>query len=177
MSQQLRGMQAKASGDAFENKLSFTNKQYEKIGWAAIFRSGTKSRAFRKGDGSIGFAAVPSFPDYIGTLAGGQTIAYDAKSTGDKYSWNLTKKRIHQQEDLGRLAIMGALCFFMIEARLKGVVYLLRIDGYDPKKAGVKWSSFQENENDGKILEVKEKGGMYDYLTVVHNYWQREGAL
>lgn len=165
------GIKSLGAGKSFETYLDFLHGEYRKRGLAHIEYTGTRSRAVKTKGGMIKFISSPSMPDYVGVLAGGRAIVFDAKTTQNKYTWSLHRDRIHQRDTLSRWSEFGAVAFFMVERRPANSLYLLRIppDQFDPVHPPPKitWSKVHE---DVLIVEADNIGN-YDYLPIISRFW------
>lgn len=123
-----RGPNANAAiGRSLEELLDWQHREYERLGRAVVFYNGTRARARRGRDGQVHFVAGASLPDYSGVLAGGQAIAFDAKTTADPDGWSWRRGGLHQRDTLSRLAAVGCIAFVLIECRPRRKVYLVRV--------------------------------------------------
>jgi hypothetical protein len=128
-------------------------------------------------------------PDYSGTLAGGISIHFDAKTMNDTVGWRLPKKNLHQYEDLLEQARMGAIAFFLVECRSAAAVYLLRVHPEIPVVNGrpeimfagipvADWRLEKHADHRCKhqaittpVFCVPAVDGTYDWLTAVERFW------
>lgn len=113
---QYQGMVNREQGDAFEDFLTAACEYYASVYAAEIEKTPEPTRQLGAKDESGRFSACyekKAQPDYKGTLAGGRSIVFEAKST--------TRERMEQQyvteeqsKRLNRHDALGALCFVVI---------------------------------------------------------------
>lgn len=173
------GRRSLSAGKAFEDYLDFIHNWYNSHNRAFIEYTGTRSRAITDRDGQVRFVAAKSMPDYVGVIAPmGRAIVFDAKTTQNKYSWQLKKDKVHQRDTLSRWAARGAIAFFLIERRPQNKLYLLRVEPNqfypaDPPPK-IKWSDYRGrlNADGADVLKVEaEHMTNHDYLAAVCKFW------
>jgi hypothetical protein len=174
-SRSLGGRRAVAAGKGLEAVLEVLHSRYESEGRAVLLYTGTRSRAVKRG-GQLAFVAGPSLPDYVGTVAGGMGVAFDAKSSAEA-SWYLPATRVHQYHVLQRLSKLGGLSFFLVECRRSNLVYLVRVLPSPYFVMGPPRLNFQDTALDPflyplpVIVAAPEMGTPVDWLEAVGRYW------
>jgi len=174
----LAGARAQGEGAAFEQLLETIHAQYLAQGRAAIYKNATASRYV--GGGNI--ITEQSRPDFSGTLKGGVSIHFDSKSMSDVCGWRLSKKQMHQYQDLLNQSAMGAIAFFLVENRIQKAVYFLRVHPSIPCADGqpeIKFSLSIPVFDGRRKLDANiplfcmqaDAGGVYDWLTAVESVW------
>ena len=122
---QLLGKIAKARGKQFESRIDDSFAYYAQKGFAIIEKTPEPMRPIKSlGEGR--FVAIfekQAQPDYKGTLAGGQAVVFEAKSTATD---RITQDRVteDQAEHLTRCAELGGLAFVLCQFA-SGQVYKL----------------------------------------------------
>ena len=122
---QLQGRIAKAQGARFEDKLQASFDWYAAQGLAAVEKTPEPLRVARNlGNGKfLAFYEKKAQPDYKGTVRGGRTVNFEAKSTAtDRVMQDRVTKG--QQEYLQNQQQLGALCYVIIGFS-SGAVYRL----------------------------------------------------
>ena len=122
---QLLGKIAKARGKQFESRIDDSFAYYAQKGFAIIEKTPEPMRPIKSlGEGR--FVAIfekQAQPDYKGTLAGGQVVVFEAKSTATD---RIIQDRVteDQAERLSRCAKLGGLAFVLCQFA-SGQVYKL----------------------------------------------------
>lgn len=103
-------------GQAFEQLLNFTNRQYERAGIALINKRPTPIKATKtKGTRVLaGYFEEKSTVDYDGVYRG-RAIYFEAKSTRERTRFDLANISQHQIDHLEKAERNGGICFFLIE--------------------------------------------------------------
>lgn len=117
------GNNPRQEGAKFEADLALLHSRYYANGLASVYHNLTCGRFVGPGK----FIVEPSRPDYSGTLAGGVSVHFDAKTMGDVRGWRLSRDRLHQYDDLLMQSEMGALAFFLVECRPIKCAFILRV--------------------------------------------------
>jgi penicillin-binding protein-related factor A (putative recombinase) len=170
---------SQAQGRNFEDVLEWVHHEYLLKNRAAIYHNHVAGRFVAKGV----FVPDPgkARPDYSGTLAGGISVHFDAKTLGDMVGWRLSADRLHQYEMLLDQAKMGAIAFFLVECRPMQAVFLLRVHPSIPvvdDRPEIFFDSRTPAVNGPDCrpgipafcLEVGA-GGSYDWLSAVEWIW------
>lgn len=116
------GTEARDHGQRFEAWLRSQHELAEREGIAHVRHVGPP--VAHTGPGGSRLVVVGHGPaDYQGTLAGGRSVAVEAKSRDRR----LSRAEIpeHQQADLTRVAELGGLALLVIELREHGAVYAI----------------------------------------------------
>ena len=111
---QLLGKIAKARGKQFESRIDDSFAYYAQKGFAIIEKTPEPMRPIKRLEGGR-FVAIfekQAQPDYKGTLAGGQAVVFEAKSTATD---RITQDRVteDQAERLTRCAKLGGMAFVL----------------------------------------------------------------
>ena len=160
-------------GKGLENLLNFAHVNYfNRNTDVLVDHNGTRGH-FINYRGRPKFLPHPSksAPDYYGCI-GGQFIAFDAKSTRNKTTWNLHTKSYHQWTKLLQWSRAGALCWFAVEQRLQDVLWLVSVDFKTYNEADPPRIRF---DNPGDALAVPLDGGWYDWLPTYRMMVKGEG--
>ena len=103
-------------GRTFEEMIELTNAQYRAQGVAVIEKMETKWQVIRQGKQIVNaFPVKKSTVDFMGIMAGGPAVAFEAKSTENKTSFPLKNIEQHQMDFLGDFQQLGGAAFFLIE--------------------------------------------------------------
>lgn len=103
-----RGRKAQRHGRQFEVMIETANKHYRTQLLAFVDHYGPKTHFVKRG---VVRAAGKGPPDYVGFMAGGQAVAFEAKSYGCSKSHTL-KERMHQFEALQEMQRIALTPFF-----------------------------------------------------------------
>lgn len=178
---------SQAYGKAFEEVLEYVHAAYLRQGRAAIYHNQIAGRFVSQGL----FVPDPgkARPDFSGTLAGGISVHFDAKTMADTCGWRLPKESLHQYDELLEQAKMGAVTFFLIECRASEIICLLRVDPTIPVVDGrpeimfadvpvADWRMEKHADRRCKhkaitnpVFCVPAVDGTYDWLTAVERFW------
>lgn len=97
-------------GAAWELQLGIWNEQYRRAGKAFLFRC---HPGVNQINGRLTYASKGP-PDFVGCLAGGRTIVFDAKEvSGPRFSFNNLKP--HQADAFDNVVKLGGLAFLAIQ--------------------------------------------------------------
>ena len=108
-------------GADFEDELKTTHEDYQRRSLAVITKH--EVRKVRRRDGTVIYAQK-SVSDFTGVLAGGQFVAFDAKSLRrPARTWKPDARQLHQLAYLLLVQSIGGLAFYLVrngldEARL-----------------------------------------------------------
>ena len=188
------GSAPQVEGQTFEELLDWIHKGYLARGRAAIYHNKVAGKFIRQGQ----FIPDPALarPDYSGTLAGGISVHFDAKTMADTCGWRLPKESLHQYEELLEQARMGAVAFFLVECRLSETVYLLRVHpevpiGEDGRPGLIfadvpvaDWRLEKHADHRCKHRAITNPAfcvpavdGTYDWLTAVERFWLSRSTI
>ena len=122
---QLLGKIAKARGKQFESRIDDSFAYYAQKGFAIIEKTPEPMRPIKRlaGGRFVAIFEKQAQPDYKGTLAGGQAVMFEAKSTATD---RITQDRVteDQAERLSRCVTLGGLAFVLCQFA-SGQVYKL----------------------------------------------------
>jgi recombination protein U len=118
-------------GRFFEEYLQHLHTRYREQGRARIDFIPTPTRP-RNGRNGVTWVPVrKGIVDFVGVLAGGRFVAFDAKSTRNTRSWRVKTSRrspcndtTHQWEYLSEVHALGGLAFYLIYAEKLDRVYI-----------------------------------------------------
>jgi recombination protein U len=112
------GSNAQAAGAAFEGYLDDYHDILRARGVADVRKIPTPVQVVKRyQDGSSRGYERSSTVDYSGTLAGGLSVCFDAKSTADERRVYWRSVKDHQLEYLTAHAELGAIAFVLVECR------------------------------------------------------------
>jgi len=118
---QMIGRRSKASGEAFERRLSNACKFYLQNGWAHIEKTPEPMKPLGKADRFGRFLACftkQAQPDFKGALCDGSCIIFDAKHTEkDRIQQNVITET--QWETFDKYEAMGAKCYVVLSIGMK----------------------------------------------------------
>src|SRR3989304_10603234 len=99
---------SRRAGQSLEDALNFAHSLYLNRGRVGVRHNEIRGRFRSRGGGQAEFTPSPAkgAPDYYGCIDG-RMIAFDAKSTGNKKTWMLDGRRVHQYLDLCEIAGAG----------------------------------------------------------------------
>lgn len=150
---QLLGMQARAKGKNFEERLDRSFSYYRGTGFADIEKTPEPMKVIRRMDGGKFVACFEkkAQPDYKGLIKGGREILMEAKYTDDE---KLLQNRVGelQTEYLSRHQELGARCFVVCGFR-SGKVYKVPWNVWLTMKS--RFGRKYITEQDIKIYEVQ----------------------
>lgn len=120
---QAKGAMNRAQGLGFERLIDLSCDYYRKKGVANIEKTPEPMKPISSGGKNGRFTAVYTSraqPDYKGTLNGGRSVVFEAKSTQERM---IKRERVTaaQQEALEMHHRLGALCFVLVS--MAGVCY------------------------------------------------------
>lgn len=108
-------------GNALELLIEIASRHYRMKRLARLDKAATPTKNIR---GRLVYAEK-STVDFYGTVKGGRSVYFDAKSTRNKTSFPLKNIKDHQTDFLQEQAELGAAVFFLIEfAEQKEFYYL-----------------------------------------------------
>ena len=118
-------------GRLFEQYLQHLHVRYREQGRARIDFIPTPTRA-RNGRGGVEWVVVrKGIVDFVGLLAGGRFVAFDAKSTRNSRSWRVkvssrspANDTSHQWEYLAEVYALGGLAFYLVYAEALDRVFV-----------------------------------------------------
>ena len=168
------------AGQSLEDLLDFAHSLYWNRERVWVRHNEIRGRFRSRGGGQAEFTPSPAkgAPDYYGCIDG-RMIAFDAKSTGNKKTWMLDGRRVHQYLDLCEIAVAGGVCWFAVEYRLSQTLYLLRVQPPFPETAfmqSVPKLDFLNDKLPAHTLVVAYEEGYYDWLKAVRSEWLAKGA-
>jgi len=163
------------AGQSLEDLLDFAHLLYLNRGEAWVKHNEIRGRFRSRGGGKAEFTPSPAkgAPDYYGCVDG-RMIAFDAKSTGNKKTWMLDGRRVHQYLDLCEIAVAGGVCWFAVEHRLSQILYLARVQPPFPDTEfmqRVPKLDFSRDVLPSNVITVAYEEGYYDWLSVVRANW------
>lgn len=126
------GRLAKQRGQWFEKDIELANAEYRKLGIALVERVhppvAGPPNAMR---------IVKAGPlDFMGTLAGGLSIFFDAKTREDPASFAYDSRDQHQIETLVAAKRMGAVAFLLIADSSRDIAYVVSGDALEMLRRG-----------------------------------------
>jgi len=163
------------AGQSLEDLLDFAHSLYWNRERVWVRHNEIRGRFRSRGGGQAEFTPSPAkgAPDYYGCIDG-RMIAFDAKSTGNKKTWMLDGRRVHQYLDLCEIAVAGGVCWFAVEYRLSQTLYLLRVNlpfADTAFGAIVPKLDFSRDVQPSNVITVAYQEGYYDWLSVVRANW------
>jgi recombination protein U len=153
-------------GRFFEEYLQHLHTRYREQGRARIDLIPTPTRP-RNGRNGVTWAPVQKgIVDFVGILAGGRFVAFDAKSTRNTRSWRVKASRrspgndtTHQWEYLSEVQALGGLAFYLIYAEMLDQVFVVLM----PFLIG-------ESQHFSDLIEVaKDENGWWDWLSTLEH--------
>lgn len=168
----VRGLQSKRAGEYFENMIGASLRWYEDQGVACIEKTPEPIRQLRAPNRQGQFLACytkAGQPDFKGTLAGGQSVVFEAKHTeGDQIKYSrLTSEQI---EKLSKHHALGAMAFILVSFGLQ--------DFYR-----IPWPVWRDMETIYGRKHIKQPeleqyrvqyiGGVLKLLDIIENYKRR----
>ena len=163
------------SGQSLEDALNFAHSLYANRGQVWVRHNEIRGRFRSRGGGQAEFTPSPAkgAPDYYGCVDG-RMVAFDAKSTGNKKTWMLDGRRVHQYHDLLEIARAGGVCWFAVEHRPSQILYLARVRPPFPDTAfmqRVPKLDFTRDVLPPDVISVAYQEGFYDWLSVIRVHW------
>jgi recombination protein U len=151
-------------GRFFEEYLQHLHARYRQQGRARIDFIPTPTRPHNSQGGVAWVPVRKGIVDFIGVLAGGRFVAFDAKSTRNTRSWRVkTSSRspsndtTHQWEYLADVHALGGLAFYLVYAEPLERVFVALM----PFPVG-------ERQLFADMLEVvKDENGWWDWLSAI----------
>jgi recombination protein U len=148
-------------GRFFEEYLQHLHGRYREQGRARIDFIPTPTRPHNSRSGVVWMPVQKGTVDYVGVLAGGRFVAFDAKSTRNTRSWRVKTSRrspcndtSHQWEYLSQVHALGGLAFYLIYAETLDRVFVALM----PFPA-------RETQRFTEMIEVvKNENGWWDWL-------------
>ena len=118
-------------GRFFEEYLQHLHTRYRRRGRARIDFIPTPTRPHNSKGGVAWVPVRKGIVDFVGVLAGGRFVAFDAKSTRNTRSWQVKTSRrspandvTHQWEYLTEVHALGGLAFYLIYAEVLDRVFV-----------------------------------------------------
>ena len=152
-------------GKRFEELIENANIQYMLSGSALIEKTEVQTKMI---NGKMIYTKK-GMPDFVGTIEGGKSIAFDAKSTkGKSFPIKNILSRVHQLQYLTRTERLGGHAFYLIEFKDLSRFFLASIQEIE--------KAVERSYNGGrKSIPIEEfemevfPGGMYclDYLAPI----------
>jgi penicillin-binding protein-related factor A (putative recombinase) len=151
-------------GRFFEEYLQHLHTRYRQQGRARIDFIPTPTRPHNS-QGAVAWVPVrKGTVDFVGLLAGGRFVAFDAKSTRNTRSWRVKTSRrsptndtTHQWEYLAEVQALGGLAFYLVYAEPLDRVFIALM----PFPVG-------EAQRFDEMIEVaKDENGWWDWLRVL----------
>lgn len=102
-------------GKGLQNLIDTANRQYWYAGHGLIQFIETPMRQKTVGRRKTWVFSKKSTVDYVGTLMGGHSIAFEAKQTKLKTRFDFSNIGFHQMEHLKQQTILGGSAFLLIE--------------------------------------------------------------
>jgi penicillin-binding protein-related factor A (putative recombinase) len=123
------GHLARAMGENWENALEEYHGYLANQGRAKVHKTGPQvtMRNDRRMQQLVATITGPGPADYVGCLADGRFVGFEAKTTGEAQGFTLPEKSLHQREWLRSLSDMSnrrALAFYLVLWRAHGDVRL-----------------------------------------------------
>lgn len=114
-------------GRSLERLIEISNAAYRRQERAVVHKVPTAWLPLRDGRGRIVGAKVDqkATVDFLGVLAGGRAVAFDAKENREASRFPLDARWGHEVEFLRAVAAAGGITFLVIEQVTQGRVYLL----------------------------------------------------
>ncbi|RDY70300.1 Holliday junction resolvase RecU [Halobacillus trueperi] len=167
-------------GMPFENLINLTNDTYNMKGKAVINKRPTPVKVMKsKGTRVLnGYFEAKSTVDYDGVYQG-RALYFEAKSTGEQ-RFPLKNIHQHQLDYMYQVDRAGAICFFLIEFRKMGQVFMVPfsvVQHYvEHAKLGGRKSIPFDDFNYYATAEIRSGNGVpLDYLPALEKMI-REGA-
>jgi recombination protein U len=148
-------------GRFFEEYLQHLHARYRDQRRARIDFIPTPTRPHNGRNGVSWVPVHKGIVDFVGVLAGGRFVAFDAKSTRNTHSWRVKTSRrspcndtTHQWEYLSEVHALGGLAFYLIYAEELDRVFV-----------GLMPFPVEEVQRFNQLIEVvKDKNGWWDWL-------------
>jgi recombination protein U len=153
-------------GRFFEEYLQHLHTRYREQGCARIDFIPTPTRPHNGRDGVTWKPVHKGIVDFVGVLAGGRFVAFDAKSTHNTRSWRVkTSHRspcndtTHQWEYLSEVYTLGGLAFYLVYAEALDRVFVALMP-----------FPIEEAQHFDEMIEVvKDENGWWDWLRILEN--------
>jgi penicillin-binding protein-related factor A (putative recombinase) len=151
-------------GRFFEEYLHHLHARYRQQGRARIDFIPTPTRPHNSQGGVAWVPVRKGTVDFVGVLAGGCFVAFDAKTTRNSRSWRVKTSRrspgndtTHQWEYLADVHELGGLAFYLVYAEPLDRVFVALM----PFPVG-------ERQLFAEMIEVaKDENGWWDWLSAV----------
>ncbi len=151
-------------GRFFEEYLQRLHARYREEGHARIDFIPTPTRSHNGRNGVSWVPVRKGIVDFVGVLAGGRFVAFDAKSTRNTCSWRVKTSRrspcndaSHQWDYLSEVHALGGLAFYLIYAETLDRVFVAQMPFL-----------VQERQEFANLIEVlKDENGWWDWLRAV----------
>jgi penicillin-binding protein-related factor A (putative recombinase) len=148
-------------GRFFEEYLQHLHARYRDQGRARIDFIPTPTRPHNIRNGVSWVPVRKGIVDFVGVLAGGRFVAFDAKSTRNTHSWRIKTSRCspcndttHQWEYLSEVHALGRLAFYLIYAEVLDRMFVART-----------LFPVEETQRFNQMIEVvKDENGWWDWL-------------
>jgi penicillin-binding protein-related factor A (putative recombinase) len=151
-------------GRFFEEYLQHLHARYRDQGRARIVFIPTPTRPHNGQDGVTWKPVHKGIVDFVGVLAGGRFVAFDAKSTRNTLSWRVKTSRCspgndttHQWEYMSEVHALGGLAFYLIYAESLDRVFVALM----PFPIG------EARRFTDMVEVVKDENGWWDWLRVL----------
>lgn len=168
-------------GMAFEAALNWQHAQYEEQGAAQVHKQYLPTLPVK--DAKWAKIIGKSTVDYVGQLAGGRFVAFDAKDCKDK-AIELRKLQEHQLKFLTRADALGGLAFVLVRferARAYIVPALAWKWAEEAHRAGhavyveeIGWTATGKASVNEKEMKPEWRVNGTDWAETVRNLWLRE---
>lgn len=159
-------------GKSLQNLIDVTNSQYYYMGSGLIQFIETPMKQAVTGGQKYWVHAKKSTVDYVGTLKGGHSIAFEAKQTKLKSRFDFANIGFHQMEHLKQQVELGGSAFLIVEFVAHHTIFFVEYEAIAPHyyaasrgEAGksLKYEWFIEN----CPLITQGRGVALDYLKYV----------
>ncbi|TET54120.1 MAG: hypothetical protein E3J64_02425 [Anaerolineales bacterium] len=151
-------------GRFFERYLEHLHIRYWQEMRARIEFVPTPTRPRRGRQGTTWVPVRKGIVDYVGVLAGGRFVAFDAKSTKSETGWRVKVSRrsprndtSHQWDYLNEVHALGGLAFYLIYAETLGRVFMALMP-----------FAVDERQCFSQLIEVvADQNGWWDWLSAL----------
>lgn len=131
------GRRARKAGKAWEEALEAYHARLSAQGLAAMHKTGPMVE-YMKVRGKVGpMVTGPGPADYVGVLADGRFIGFEAKTTSDPSGYTLPAKSLHQLvwlNEIRQISAGRAVTFYLVRYRTGDETRLHRIEDILPGK-------------------------------------------
>jgi penicillin-binding protein-related factor A (putative recombinase) len=141
--------------------LQHLHTRYREQGRARIDFVPTPTRPRNDRSGVAWVPVKKGIVDFVGVLAGGRFVAFDAKTTRNTRSWRIRTSRrspcndtTHQWEYLNEVHELGGLAFYLVYAQVLDRVFVARMP----------FPVEEAQRFDGMVEVVKDGNGWWDWL-------------